>query len=229
MFRVSRLLCDKCSARQYCPVKWAALTVIARGAAGPIMVEPRTELTRESFDLLLQALDADPQAGAERYDHLRRALIRFFQWRQSIQADKDADETIDRLARKLFDGKRIDDIYSYAVGVARNVYLESRRSQEKERSAFAASAALLSEPRHDDEFNLRLDCFESCLRQLPSEKRKLILAYYEGDKQTKIANRRRLADEASMPIARLRIQAHRIRRQLEICIEQCMTKKNDRP
>jgi len=193
------------------------------------MVKQLTELTRESFDLLLQALDADPQSAAERYDQLRRALIKFFQWRQSIQADKDADETIDRIARKLVDGNRIDDIYSYAVGVARNVWRESRRSEERERSAFAVSAALVSDPQRDDELNLRLKCFESCLARLPSEKRKLILSYYEGDKQTKIANRQRLAGVASMPIARLRIHTHRIRRQLEICIEQCMAREDDRP
>lgn len=186
------------------------------------MVKSRTELTRESLDLLLQALDADPHGAAERYDHLRRALIKFFQWRQSIQADKNADETIDRIARKLVDGKRIDNIYSYAVGVARNVWLESRRSQERERSAFAASAALTSDPKYDDESNSRLQCFESCLGQLPMEKRNLILAYYEGDKQNKIANRRRLATEAGIPIGRLRIQVHRIRQLIENCMEDCL-------
>jgi len=188
------------------------------------MVEPRTKLTRESFNTFLKTLDADPQVAGERYEDLRRGLIKFFQWRGSLQAEKDADETIDRIAHKLCQ-TTVEDVYSYAVGIARNVALESIRRQQKERSAWAASEAAATGPEEDEEFDSRLECFESCLAQLPSSKRNLILEYYEGDKQTKIANRRRLASAAAMPIGRLRIQAHRLRQQLHNCIEQCITNR----
>ena len=186
------------------------------------MVEPRTKLTRESFDTFLKTLDADPQRAGERYEDLRGGLIRFFQWRGSFQAEKDADETIDRVAHKLCQ-TTVEDVYRYAVGVARNVALESIRHQQKERAKLAASGTVATAPGEDEQFDARLECFESCLAQLPASKRNLILEYYEGDKRTKIANRQRLAKAAAMPISRLRIQAHRIRQQLHNCIEQCMT------
>lgn len=186
------------------------------------MVEPRTKLTRESFDTFLKTLNADPQLAGERYEDLRRGLIKFFQWRGSLQAEKDADETIDRIAHKLCQ-TTVEDVYSYAVGIARNVALESIRHQQKERSALAEFGAAPIASDKDEEFDARLECFEHCLGQLPSGKRNLILEYYEGDKETKIANRRRLAGAAGIPIGRLRIQAHRIRQQLHNCIEQCLT------
>ena len=188
------------------------------------MVEPRTKLTLESFATFLQTLSADRQLAGERYEDLRRGLIKFFQWRGSLQAEQDADETIDRLVLKVSQ-TTVEDVYRYAVGIARNVALETIRHQQKERSAVAASTVTVTLPGEDEEFDSRLECFENCLAQLPSEKRNLILEYYEGDKQTKIANRRRLARAAAMPIGRLRIQAHRIRQQLHNCIEQCLTKR----
>ncbi len=182
-------------------------------------------LTEDCFNRLLEALDPDRHRAAEQYEHLRRSLMRYFDWRGSIYYERDADETIDRVARKLCEGRLVDELYSYALGVARNVALESLRLQQKEQASVDVSPTVSSNPKEDEDFDLRFDCFESCLAQLPTDKRDLILAYYEGDKRSRIANRQKLADEAGMPIGRLRIQAHRIREKLEKCIEQCFSSK----
>ena len=183
-------------------------------------------LTAESFNKLLEALDGDPQRAAEQYEHLRRSLIKYFTWRGSIYAEQDADETIDRISRKLCEGHVFDDLFTYALGIARNVWLESMRSQEKEREAIQNADFLKSDKNEEEEPDHRFMCFENCLGQLPEANRALILAYYDGDKQQKIANRKRLANEAGMPIARLQIQAHRIREKLEDCIKNCVAKRH---
>jgi DNA-directed RNA polymerase specialized sigma24 family protein len=179
-------------------------------------------LTEESFNSFLEALDPDRQRAAEQYEHVRRSLIRYFQWRGSFFPEKDTDATIDRVARKLQE-RQVDDVYIYILGVARNVAHESLRAQSKEQARLAASDSFSSEAPADAEFDRRLECCETCLANLPSAQRKLVLAYYEGEKQTKIANRRKLAATAGVPIERLRIQVHRIREKLEACIKQCLS------
>lgn len=180
-------------------------------------------LTEESFNKLLEALDPNRRRAAEQYEHLRRSLIRYFEWRGSSYSERDADDTIDRVARKLNEGSIVEDFYTYALGVARNVALESLRGTRQEQAWFNYAPLLTDDPKVDEDADRRFDCFESCLAQLSTAKRELILAYYEGDQKTKIANRRRLATAVGMPISRLRIQAHRIREKLEACIKDCLS------
>jgi RNA polymerase sigma factor (sigma-70 family) len=127
------------------------------------------------------------------------------------------------VARKL-DEREIEDIYAYALGIARNVARESLRSQQKESGSFESLASLTSDSPKDLKSERRFECFETCLASLPSDKQELILSYYQGDQRTKIASRRRMADQLGIPINRLRIQAHRIRERLETCINQCVSK-----
>ena len=48
------------------------------------------------------------------------------------------------------------------------------------------------------------------------------MKYYEGEKQAKITNRRRLAEELGITLDALRIRAHRIRRELRKCVVHCL-------
>jgi len=181
-------------------------------------------LTEAGFNKLLEALDLDRQRAAEQYEHLRRSLIRYFDWRGCLESERDADETIDRVIRKLSEGPGVDDLHTYALGVARNVALESLRTQQKENALIDLSPA--SDSTLDEESELRFDCFENCLGGLATTKREFILEYYEGTKRTKILNRQKLADRLGIPIGRLRVQAHRIREKLENCIAHCLSSKN---
>ena len=54
-------------------------------------------LTEGSFNRLLEALDPDAERAGERYEHLRRSLIKYFDWRGSFYSERDTDETIDRI------------------------------------------------------------------------------------------------------------------------------------
>ena len=180
-------------------------------------------LTEAGFNKLLEALDLDRQRAAEQYEHLRRSLIRYFDWRGCVESERDADETIDRVIRKLSEGPGLDDLYTYALGVARNVALESLRAHQKET---LIDLSPLNVQTLDEDSELRFECFDECLGRLATSKREFILAYYEGSKRTKIVNRQRLAGELGIPIARLRIQAHRIREKLENCIAHCLSSKN---
>jgi len=55
----------------------------------------------------------------------------------------------------------------------------------------------------------------------------MILRYYTGDKQEKIVNRKKLAEEEGIELNALRIRAHRIRTQLRLCVEKCIEEDQD--
>ena len=63
-----------------------------------------TGLNAPAFQRLLARLDADPARAGERYEDLRRTLVRFFEWRGAPFPDDHADETFDRVARRLDEG-----------------------------------------------------------------------------------------------------------------------------
>ena len=179
-------------------------------------------LTREALAQLLDRLDSDRQRAGEQYEHLRRGLIRFFDWRGSRQSETDADETIDRLARKLV-GAPIENVYTYAIGIARLVLLETYRSQDKEQPTSEPFSLTSPDEEEDQQYDQRAACFDDCLAKLSADKRELVLRYYEGDRRSKIDNRQQMAESLGMPINRLRIQAHRIRGRLEACIHGCLS------
>lgn len=179
-----------------------------------------TELTRESFAKFLADLDSDPQRAGERYEQLRRKLIRIFEWRGSATPEELADETLNRLARKIDEGEVVRDLSGYAGGCARLVWLESLKEQERERSALEDLSVTSQHTAQTD--TQPVECFESCLENLPAENRALILDYYREEKSAKIELRKQLAAKLGTPPNALRIRAHRIRVQLETCVGDCL-------
>jgi DNA-directed RNA polymerase specialized sigma24 family protein len=170
---------------------------------------------------LLARLDPDGDRAAQEYERLRRALVRFFDWRGAWDPEECADDTIDRLARKLAEDTTVDDLHSYARGIARLVLLERRRTPAPASidhdPAFAnwpSASGGGSEREHA--------CLERCLAELPDEGRALVLDYYTGERDVKIANRRRLAASLDVSENALRSRVQRLRDRLESCMRGCL-------
>ncbi len=51
----------------------------------------KAALTSETFAALLFSLDADRERAGEKYEDLRRTLIRFFEWRGAPFPEEHAD------------------------------------------------------------------------------------------------------------------------------------------
>jgi len=186
----------------------------------PPIPKNRWTLTQDAFDLLLAHLDINRQQAGAKYEVLRRKLVKFFEWRGCGFPEDLADDTINRVARKLEAGENILDLPAYCAGVARRVFLESLRSNQQEEAALRVVSR--SHPAPKDENDQRLDCLDRCLRQLSPENLRLILEYYQQDKHVRIKARRNLAERLDIPLNALRIRAHRIRLQLEGCVQACM-------
>jgi DNA-directed RNA polymerase specialized sigma24 family protein len=180
-------------------------------------------ITASGFARLLERLHPDADRAAEEYERLRRALMKFFDWRGITPADECADEVLDRLTRKL-EQTVIQDVTKYVHGIARMVALERRRrpivSSLDDRTGLTLAAPVSAA---DDEASRRHDCFERCLARLPEESRSLLLRYYDGERSVKISNRRRLASMLGVTENALRSRVQRLRDRLEECVQACAT------
>jgi DNA-directed RNA polymerase specialized sigma24 family protein len=145
-------------------------------------------------------------------------LIRIFVSRGFSDAEDLADETINRVMKRL---PEIRDTYvgdraRYFHGVARFIILEMNRRKEV---AVEEVPVVPTEPDvHTDEY----DCLEKCLRFLSADKREMILDYYTYDGRDKIEQHQRMAHELGITDGALRGRAHHVRGNLEKCIQQCM-------
>jgi RNA polymerase sigma factor (sigma-70 family) len=162
-------------------------------------------------------LDADRERAANRYEEIRRRLIKFFSCRQCAPAEDLTDETMNRVARKVQEGPPhlyVSDAASYFYGVAHNVYLEYVRKKPHSPPP--------PQPPPTEEVEREHGCLELCLEKLTPRSRELIREFYQEEGQAKIDHRKQLAGRLSLTSNALRIQAHRIRVVLLGCVRQCL-------
>jgi DNA-directed RNA polymerase specialized sigma24 family protein len=182
---------------------------------------PGWQLSRPAFERFLAQLDPDPSVAAGRYEGLRTKLARFFEWRGCAFPDELADETINRVIRRIDEGEAIRDISTYCHGVARLVLLESLKRDAKER--------LASEEFHrtvpaaeDDDLEQRVACLRRCLKELPVAQQVLVREYHHGEGAEKISRRKQLAARLGIGMNALRIRAFRLADRLQACVAGCV-------
>src|SRR5262245_21916870 len=109
------------------------------------------ELDREAFDRMLAWLDPDRDKAAEKYEEIRIVLTKIFESRGWVNPEDLADETIDRVTRKVHE---VADTYQgkpvlYFHGVARIVHLEYSRKQSRIIQPISSSTVEDIEQRHE--------------------------------------------------------------------------------
>lgn len=185
-------------------------------------------VTGAAFDRLLACLDPDRARAGVRYEDLRRALVRFFQWRGVPGAEDRADETFDRVARRLDEGVAIANPGGYCYEVARLVAHEAHKKGAGRTTSLDPRDLAATAPSADEALahEVRLACLESCLAALPGEQRAFILDYYRGDRRGRIDLRRSLAERFGLRRDALANRAQRLRDRLETCVRHCAAKKS---
>ena len=180
-------------------------------------------LTPDAFEKLLNSFSPDRDEAGAQYEIIRRKLVRFFEWRAIDSPTDYADETINRVARRIAEGQIVDNLRSYFYGVARLVCMEAKKHPNLAEVPIDDAPPILETKRLEDpEAEARIQCFDHCLDSLPSKNRNLIVNYYREERHAKIQLREELAHSLQIPLNALRIRAHRIRVSLEQCITQCM-------
>jgi DNA-directed RNA polymerase specialized sigma24 family protein len=190
-------------------------------------------LNPQAFRQFLNWLDAGVDSNGERYLEMRRRLARYFDRRGCSSPDDLADETLNRVARKLEEKGEIVGASPahYCYIVAKFVFQElGRRSEQNQTSLdqaqssgrVIASLAVPFRPNMDAVAKEKLfDCLERCLSKIQPESRELILEYYRGEQRAKIKRRSELATSLGLTTNALSIRACRIRSKLEICVRTC--------
>jgi DNA-directed RNA polymerase specialized sigma24 family protein len=197
-------------------------------------LEPKKDwtLTPEAFEGLLVWLDEGTSSGGETYLEMRRRLVVYFDRKNCALPDDLADETLNRVARRLKEEGTIvtDAPAHYCYIVARYVLLEFLRKEQpheslNERLLFQQHTTVappLELSYEGAEKERRWDCLEGCVGKIDSESRELIVGYYHGEQRVKIENRRAMAERLGITMNALSIRACRIRGKLEECIQKCM-------
>jgi DNA-directed RNA polymerase specialized sigma24 family protein len=182
-------------------------------------------MTAESLKALLAFLGPDRHAAGLQYETIRRRLVRLFEWRGFGNAEDLADETINRVARRLQEGTevRTADPYGYFCGVAHLLSKEVARRAARERAVLEREDWQPAPPEDEPDADERLACLRHCLGRLPLEQRDLVLRYHQESDH--IRSRQTLSQELGIPMNALRIRVHRVRRKLEDCIQECLHAK----
>jgi DNA-directed RNA polymerase specialized sigma24 family protein len=191
-------------------------------------------LSQTAFHRLLEWLDDGGNSRGEKYLAMRRRLVDYFDRKNCPAADDLADETLNRIARRLEEEGGIVTTAParYCYIVAKFVFLETLGEAQRNPvsldalSDYGRGQALASTPspeagRKQTEEH-QLHCLEQCLQGLESGDRELIGEYYHGEQRAKIENRQRLAARFGLTANALTIRACRIRARLENCVRQCM-------
>lgn len=184
-----------------------------------------------AFRQFLHWLDDGADSRGERYLEMRRRLVAYFDRKNCVAPDDLADETLNRVARRLEEEGAITGTApaQYCYITAKFVFLEYLREGARshtslqEMSPVEAEAVLGAVPVADDEaiHKERLSGWlEDCLSRLASTDRELILDYYQGEQRTKIDGRRVLATRLHLSVNALSIKACRIRNKLELCVRE---------
>jgi RNA polymerase sigma factor (sigma-70 family) len=177
------------------------------------------ELTEEAFSRFLSWLDPNPDQAGQKYEDIRHRLIKIFTCRGCTIPEDLADETINRVIRRVQDIAEtyVGDPALYFYGVAHNVHLEYWRRKPELQPPPTPDAPPQSEEDHA--------CLDDCMERLSPYSRDLVLQYYQEEKHAKINLRKQLAVQLGIPLNALRIRAHRIRMNLQACVFQCLQQK----
>jgi DNA-directed RNA polymerase specialized sigma24 family protein len=176
-------------------------------------------LSSSEFESLLQQLDSDRERAAVKYEELRRTLMRYFIGRRCFPAEELADETLDRVARRL-ERSKVENLPAFVRGVARIITLEVRRSPQ-EVSLETVQLPKYPKTEHGEhtiilreERRRQLDCLRKCLAELSPNDRRIFLEYAYRSRGRE--SKERLAKQFSFTPQGLRTRAHRVRRRVKM-------------
>lgn len=178
------------------------------------------ELSKEEFDLLLEALDPDRDRAADAYLQLTERLRLYFGTVVRIDSEELAAQTLTRVAKKLASGEKIKVLPAYCYGVARLIRLEALRKPDAQMTSLDEQTNLQPLQPEDLEYKQRVARLNHCLKKLPEQDARLFVEYWlEHQEGSKIEARKRLAEENHLTPTALRLRIFRIRAKLQECIE----------
>lgn len=180
------------------------------------------EITPTNFNRLLRWLDEDKTLAAEKYKKIHRRLVQMFLARGAYPAEDLADQTFDRVIKRLPD---IIDSYEgdpapYIFRTARNICFEFVKKPKHE-----PLPEMLAAPETEATENIYQTCLKMCLEKLSAEQRQLFVDYFLFENEKKSEHHEEMSRRLGITINYLRTKIYRIRMNLEKCVGECVGKK----
>jgi len=169
-------------------------------------------IDQSAFDLLLFWLNPERELAAQKYEAVRRRLIEIFASRGFADAERLADDTIDRVITKvpqISQGWEGDPL-NYFRAVAKKIILENTRP-----APLPLPDAL---PPDQEQLEREDRCVHHCLELVSQDDRRLILEYVDGKKK----QRQEQADRLGITANALRIRVYQIKKRITPCITDCL-------
>ncbi len=149
---------------------------------------------------------------------LHKKLEGFFRLKGISQPSAAAGDTLDRAAVKICAGAPVPDVERYCAGIARNVFLEWLRREQRERSVFTRFVEGLKD-NSDEEVERIERVLRPCFEQLDDEERELLFNYCRVMRgRERAESRRRLAEAMKTTVLALRMRVTRLRGVLAECV-----------
>jgi DNA-directed RNA polymerase specialized sigma24 family protein len=196
------------------------------------------EPNEKVFQKLLHWLDEGSDSDGQRYLEVRRRLELYFDRKNCVAPAELADETLNRVARKLDENGEITGVAAlqYCYITAKFVFLEALGADKRApfyrplpatnpSNVSGQSVTLLEADAGSDHREKIADCLQRCLENLSIAERDLVVEYYRGQQRSKIERRAALAAGLGLTANALSLRACRVRQRLEVCIQACLKRR----
>jgi DNA-directed RNA polymerase specialized sigma24 family protein len=191
------------------------------------VIKAKWKASESSFARFLAWIDNGRESEGQEYVALRSRLVAYFERKGCEIPDDLADETLERVNRRLDEAGELDveTPAKFCYITAKFVFLEYLRSGRRKESPVDSADLENFEGRNahvgDEEKENLSRCLDRCLTTLTNEDKRLIIDYYFGERRAKIDNRREAAAKLGLTPNALAIRACRIRERLERCVREC--------
>jgi len=192
---------------------------------GNSMAGPKEPLNAEADPW--RAFEGDDRDIVERFRSLQKKLIFFFERQRCSDPEELADETLERVVRKMCEGTEIQDLLRYSYGVAKNVFREYVR-REKAKHKYLDDQRHYTKAEVEDDVadkaaqEQRLQCLEECKGRFNKQDYWILYEYYRYNGQRKLEHRRKMAEELKITRAALTLRVFHLKQRLRRCIDECL-------
>ena len=172
----------------------------------------------EEFEKLLAWLHSDPDKAASQYTLIQGRLTKVFAARGCVDPETLGQEVLNRVSVRI-DAvvKNYPDPLRCCLGFVDNVHREYLREEQMK-----ARAVPPPPPRSSELLETEDRCLKQCLNTLATEERDVFERYFKGEKRVRIENRKKLAAELAKTSNALRIQAFKLRKEMNECLLNCL-------
>jgi hypothetical protein len=205
------------------------------------MVGPRQDLeaSERVSRQFLDWLDEGSNSDGQRYLEVRHRLEHYFDRKNCVEPGELADETLNRVAKKLEASGELTDVgpLQYCYVHAKYVFLETLSAQKRApfhrplngsnptNASGQVGTSLQTDSTSESKTKIAA-CLDDGLKNLSSADRDLFVDYYRGKQPDKAERRAALATRLGVTANALSIRACRVRQKLETCIQASLKKHN---